>query len=656
MKKNGKAYAAVRVAFSAVLSCMLVFSMVGCKDTDVLTQLIIDQSAPVDNSLQPITDNDATSPLQENWADKQYNSENDKRQAEDSDNTPKYDSQTPSESQAQQKSQSDLASNDGKATEGSGEAAQGSENGSGTTAAIDGSTAEEENSNKSNSYVQKADTNDSSTGGNSGTDNISGDDPSSYNGDGSGQGNGGTGQVYGSDGSYANLPYASSIAAAGEYATIVQMLGGKNALAAADSEWLSRMRSKGAFSTNGDELANVQVAWSGNGRASGSADVSAIVASGAKVVLTCDETYGGITQDQANALMEKGISVVVMPAVGTAFAGDDEIVQSVQIVGEILSKAGSSIQYNAKDAANKYKSFRTETINNVVSANGGYTYKTVHGGVAGILDQKLYTGRVTWETNGPSNVSQNLFVTAYVDSWAECESGWSNGIYIDGTKGIGLSANARWVNPRGYFAVYSYYLQCAGVAETAGDAYPFATDSLLTGPLELSQQAGYFCISTASGLHVETLYMQFAESNYQSSYAILGESDMFPAILARNSDIAIRIKNSAETPQVISSLGDYEQVTPYNYAECLLCPYEGSSDRFLKPYQIWVVPSGIAGSWTDGTVESFLMAPWAYCMYQRGQQLNECSAYVSSFYSTFFRCDPTAIEGYGETYVANCHS
>ena len=646
MKKNGKAYAAVRVAFTAVLSCMLVFSMVGCKDTDVLTQLIIDQSAPVDNSLQPITDNDATSPLQENWADEQYNSENDKRQADDSDNTPKYDSQTPNEAEAQQKSQSDLASNDGKATEGSGEAAQGSENGSGTTAAIDGSTAEEENSNKSNSYVQKADTNDSSTGGNSGTDNISGDDPSSYNGDGGGQGNGGTGQVYGSDGSYANLPYASSIAAAGEYATIVQMLGGKNALAAADSEWLSRMRSKGAFSTNGDELANVQVAWSGNGRASGSADVSAIVASGAKVVLTCDETYGGITQAQANTLMEKGISVVVMPAVGTAFAGDDEIVQSVQIVGEILSKAGNSIQYNAKDAANKYKSFRTETINNVVSANGGYSLYTHDGST---YPQVLYTGYGV----DASNFSSNLYIASYVDKWLSCES-YQNGSYryVDGTEGIGVGvAGGRWTNPRGYYAVYLYYLQSAGVMSTVTLRNP----SYYSG-------SSYFegCgISSVSGISAAgDLFWCFGEAGLtRSEYAVVGEAK-YPAILVRDSSIAKHIKRSAETPQDTDVHEDLEgnNITPYNAAFAWKKPMYSDVCLYLSSYQIWVVPSGIAGSWTDGTVESFLMAPWAYCMYQQGQNLSVCSDYVSSFYSTFFRCDSTAIEGYGETYVANCHS
>ncbi len=664
MKKNGKAYAAVRTAFSAVLSCVLVLSLVGCKDTDVLTQVIIDQSAPVDNSLEPITDNDATSPLQESWAEKQYDSDNDQNKSQSQDNTPTYDSQTPNDSQAQQKQQNDLSLNDGKATEGAGESAEGSQSGSGTTASDEGATAQDEDQSKANSYVRKAETDSASDSGDSGTDNISGSDPSGYNGSGSGQGSGGTGQVYGSDGTYANLPYAGSIAAAGEYATIVQMLGGKNALAATDGEWLSRMRSKGAFSANGDELANVQVAWSGDGRASGSADVAAIVASGAKVVLTCDETYGGITQDQANQLMEKGVSVVVMPAVGTAFAGDDEILQSVQIVGEILSKAGSSIQYNAKDAANKYKSFHAETLNNVVSANGGYTYNVQYGGVAGHIDQFLYTGR-QGVRNGPTNVSQNLYIMAYVDSWTECESGRkssASNVYIDGSKGIGLNANARWVNPRGYCAVYQYYLQCAGTVESSGEPFAFATDSLWNGPIKIWHGGGnYLDGTTTSGLSVESLYYQFAESTYQSSYALLGESSRFPAILARDSDIAGRIKSSAETPQVETESDDphYPQrtVTPYNYAECLHCPFNGTPRVFLSSYQIWVVPSGITGSWTDGTVESFLLAPWTYCMYQRGQQLDECSSYVSNFYSTFFRCDPSsAVEGYGETYVANCHS
>ncbi len=645
MKKNGKAYAAVRAAFSAALSCVLVLSLVGCKDTDVLTQVIIDQSAPVDNSLEPITDNDATSPLQESWAEKQYDSDNDQNKSQSQDNTPTYDSQTPNDSQAQQKQQNDLSLNDGKATEGAGESAEGGQGGSGAAASDEGSTAEEEDQSKANSYVQKAETDSTSDSGNSGTDNISGSDPSGYNGSGSGQGSGGTGQVYGSDGTYVNLPYAGSIAAAGEYATIVQMLGGKNALAATDSEWLSRMRSKGAFSTNGDELSNVQVAWSGDGRASGSADVAAIVASGAKVVLTCDETYGGITQDQANQLMEKGVSVVVMPAVGTAYAGDDEILQSVQIVGEILSKAGSSIQYNAKDAANKYKSFHTETLNNVVSANGGYSLYTHDNST---YPQVLYTGRGA----EASNFSSSFYIASYVDRWLNCDTYQSGSYrYVDGSEGIGVGVAGRWTNPRHYYAVYLYYLQSAGVMSTItriNPYYYFGSD--------------YFegCgARDVSGLGAGQLFWCFGNPGLtRSEYALVGENK-YPAILVRDSDIAEHIKRSAETPQDADVHDNlyYNNITPYNAALAEKCPMNSYVCVYLSSYQIWVVPSGITGSWTDGTVESFLLAPWTYCMYQQEQRLDVCSSYVSNFYSTFFRCDPSsAVEGYGETYVANCHS
>jgi hypothetical protein len=76
-----------------------------------------------------------------------------------------------------------------------------------------------------------------------------------------------------------------------------------------------------------------------------------------------------------------------------------------------------------------------------------------------------------------------------------------------------------------------------------------------------------------------------------------------------------------------------------------------------QPFEAWVLPSGLAGSWADGTIESFLAAPWAYCMFQQGKDLTASSTYVNEFYNTFYRTGAANIvSGYGEVYQASCPS
>ena len=93
----------------------------------------------------------------------------------------------------------------------------------------------------------------------------------------------------------------------------------------------------------------------------------------------------------------------------------------------------------------------------------------------------------------------------------------------------------------------------------------------------------------------------------------LGDSD-FNTVLTANDEIAQAFKNSASK--------------------------EDGLYRMSNSYNVIVVPSGIAGAWYEGHLDSFLLSPWALRI-QDSSNLEAAANYLSNFYSTFLRCSDT---------------
>ncbi len=628
MKKlGGIASRAARGALAVVLASTMAVSLSGCKDTDVLTEIAYtDDDAllstdPVwsflfgapDNPDLPESTRNASQDIdeQENdkaTYDKDPNTEDTQTdQREHKDDTDKEYNATSGDEAANKEGDNEQASNAGgllakllniNATAGSGGAS-----GSG------GSTKADELTGKTTDTGDKGDsgaTKDESESKDSGSGNSTGGD------DGSGpSGDASKGSEYDGTGTNTILPHEGKIAACGQYALIVQMLGGKGTLAAADDVWLNKILGTSAFPNEG--LGDVAVGWQGT-----SANLQAIVDSGAKVVLLeRGTTY--LDNSQISQLMEAGVSVVHMPALGDVDTPQDDIISAVEAVGEIMRLATNG---SSSNMASAYVSMVQSTLANVESANGGTSYKVTHSNTYNRISS-------AGKDSGTPATKIAAYNTAFVDSWTGFkdtsftgdQSWWGvHGFYLDGKQvdcsdGAGVSPRASSSERFGYCSLIDYYLQSAGIADQGIDGITLSDAPYLI----------YLAADTNHSLEVDEaiaprvfsnrgLWLYYmGSSNLASSFRTVGDSD-FPGCITRNETYADRIVASSQKTNGYYNAG--------------------------QAYRVYVMPSGLAGSWADGTVESFLSAPWAYTWFQCFDTSDRysCESYFNDFYSTFYRC------------------
>lgn len=356
-------------------------------------------------------------------------------------------------------------------------------------------------------------------------------------------GRGGTGQTYGEDGSYEDLPDASSIAATGQYALIVQMLAGKGALAAADEQWLSDIRQTQAFTDEG--LESVPAVWGGDGSAAGSLNADALIATTADVVLVNEAV--DMSEAQKAQLTEAGINVVQVPLLGRADTTDADIQTAVRVVGQLLASSKSNGEYNASAMATKWQEMHNTTITSSVQANGGYSQKVLAGvEYTGVYQPKL--------TGGQSDVRIS---TAFIDSWVatsgasiKADRSWGllsmylHGQVIDISDGVGVSASVS----KGSFALIDYYLQTAGVVNNAYDgARPISTnDGKQTLPYAVvaGDATGLTSTPLGSRNYPSALWFGMWGASSEDIWYTIGDTD-FPGLVAATEDIANKVVTSA---------------------------------------------------------------------------------------------------------------
>lgn len=466
------------------------------------------------------------------------------------------------------------------------------------------------------------------------SDSVPGDD--GQGGDEATGGTGGPGKVY-DDGTYTELPTdVGTVAAVGQYATIVQMLCGAGGLVAADRKWINTVSASAAFPDEETEgISRVRAGWSGDGTAPASAKMSTLIAAAPDAVLY-ESGSNALTEEQQEQLVEEGIDVVVVPQLGRVDTPDADVLTAVNVVAELLKKAETT--YDASAMASTYAKLHDATLDACLTANGGYTAKMV----GGATQSFIYQGTDVRGT-ATTNLSNNRYVTSFVDSWTSAVRTYTTAVrrysgarlYLDGetmdaSEGMGLSAAGTTDN----FMLLDYYLQVSGVMNNAYDTSRPAVSGTEEG------SAPYLVIpGTGESLAADsTLYTQrTAPSALWLSLSAYGTSSTwttvgdvtYPALLCRTEAMAKKVAASAARTNGLYNVG--------------------------QPYEVWVLPSGLAGSWADGTVESFLAAPWTYCMFQLGQDLATCSEYASSYYLTFYRCEADdIIENYHTVYQAVC--
>ncbi len=562
----------------AVLSCvvtlLLVPCLAGCKDSDVLNELINDQEiGELDETLEPRYQ-EAPDATPDPTRDSTYQSENDNL-AQQERTKAVYSQQQPTEpeEQAEQREQENTP-HDYESTEGKQEGEVGKRQEIASNVNGAGGGGEDESQNP--------------TGGKGGT--INRVDP---------------------DSSPAEIPRnVGSVAAQGQEATIVQMLCGSGALVAANESWASTMLAKGAFINEG--LENVVSGWSDDGVP----NISALVSAAPNVIIEESDSRA-LTSEELAAMAEQGLTctVVTVSKLGDQTTQDSAIMSNVQVIGEMMQDAHT--QYSSSQMASQYKTMHDEAINNCVSANGGYAYKVVNGNSL----RSVYQGGGVDSTN----FSSNRVATAVVDSWSTSVSGTTSSerfyanasmAYLsENTETLSLNgiALSQVDNEAGDYLLSDYYLQCAGVVNEAYEGGKPAS----TKPYAVAA-GGYSHLGIDSWVSQRSVpsALWFCEtSNFGDSanWTTVGD-EAFPAVVVSNQQIADNIIASAN-----ASNGFY---------------------NINQPYGVYVVPTGLAGSWLAGTPESYLLVPWAYCAFHATNgsiDLSTCTSYVDSFYQTFYR-------------------
>lgn len=421
-------------------------------------------------------------------------------------------------------------------------------------------------------------------------------------------GRGGIGKNY-DDGTYDELPEARAVAAKGMYATITQMLGGKGALAATDSQWKKDMKAATAFPNEGVE--DIAAVWTGtNGK---KLNIDKLVDTHADVVLV-DGVECTLTDAQSKKLKKAGISIVAVPTLGLVDTADKDIETAIKVVAQILSGANAEVQLDTAKMADQWIEFRDAVLEDCKSSNCGYSYKVVDGSSC----QGIYQGS---KTNGESTteLSDNRIITAFVDkietaskssvtadrSWGESPV-YLNGETIDCSNGIGVSVSVTPDN----FVLMDYYLQTAGVVNNAYEgAKPSdtATNGLTLPYAIIAGNAVGMLSSIGARNNSSALWLPI---NGSADWHLIGE-DGFSILLTRDSTIADAIAKSASKPKGLYNVG--------------------------QRYSIQVVPQGLAGSWADGTPESHLIALWAFEIFRGGKVQGDVATYMNRYYETFYR-------------------
>ena len=615
------------VAAAILLAVVVLFLLSGCKYSDVLTQHIEDPDLGIlDESAEPIYQPNPDAEPRPDLADLSIDDSDDVNTQVQM--LPHYDPAAPDNGPTKQRVKSPDTPHDEEASEGEDQTQEPDRTGDNPADEGDGGGGEEGEEEGGEADSPEAPEDDNESGENEGDgEELSSDEVE----DGTQSEDAGVGDttvIIDPEGTNEDSA-KGTVAAVGEYATIAQMLGGAGALAACDQSWLDARSVDGAFS---GELDRVQVAFAGDGTEEGCCDVDALVNTIKPSVVLWDSAKNipALSDADRSSLEEAGITVQPMPPLGEMTTEDYDITQTVNAVASVLEGA-SGLSYDPVYVLSEYLSFHDNVLNACYSANGGYSYKVTDGQYAYVYQNTPLSGLNDSTTTRIATVYADSMMypsvsSAVVSQTASTVDGTIRLAHdsqsLDVSDGVALSATT---NTQGYMLM-DYYLQLAGIMNNAYDT-----------PMPESQGRPYIIMpgstnafgtssTFASRSTASALFYNAGDGTVTANWHVLGNAD-FPAMLVANGEVADAIVNSASK--------------------------ENGLYRMESPYQVIVVPTGLAGIWTEGHVDSFLLAPWSFRV-ANPENLSTAAEYASAFYSKFFRCTAweDAIADWDSAYTA----
>ena len=644
----------LRRCITAILCCMVaalaVLCLFGCKDSNTLKQIEHSQDATeIDYDSDVVLK--VTSPEGEidNTSNASVQTQDEEASQEDATKpTAEYDKDTKESTDDSSKTKYDNeSSNSSDATD----AVNPNEGKSGSSKESSGkssssSSSTKKTSNSSTSSGNKATANSSGSGADGKESGADSTKDSTQEGDGTSTTHDtekkGKAESFDTTGKNPQFPDVASVAACGQLAVIVQMVGGADGsspLTAADAELLDGSFTE-VFSKEGSS--DIAAAWSTDGETSDDLDIDALVASKPDTVLVTSSDY--FTEDQEDALSKAGISYTVVPELTSA----TRIKYAVTAVGKMLSKATDGV---SETRASEYQNFHKQLIDSVLASNGGEGGKSF----ATSASNTLYDPNDTDIVGKFVSKRYTLLVDEWdFDAYYEGNDNLTGAVSTEGT-GMGLSTLGFRSSP------VSYYISAAGVVNNAAAiAEGSRTDGRLTPLWQYSNSLG-FDLSTVSwskdgiggrvytwkgnGFYTVPLALPNSKASDLSSKGF--GSTSFSKVIVGSKKMKEAFKTSTQSENGVyhiytSSVTDESGVTytgkKFNgtvMASAILSSVDPDED-------VLVNPQGLFSDWKKGSVESCLESAWVSDVF--GNTNNSAASWVRDFYKTFYRYEDISDE------------
>lgn len=463
-----------------------------------------------------------------------------------------------------------------------------------------------------------------------------------------------TRQIYDANGEVKTVPKnIDRVTAVGEASSVLEMLGGTGRLVATSEDFKINNLAANIFS----DLKNVPALWTGSGT-DGISDANFQTLLSQKPQV-CFYISGAntFTDAQLNALKSANITPVVLPKPSTT----SHLKDLVTIVGSTLGDRSGTGGTNATDIANQYKSYLTNSMNEMSSkvkrATDGHTNYDIDRNATSPWNNTLpfnMWSSCTDTTDSIKDGTRNLGgygftgrATALITDWDNnavyrwhaFDSGYSNYIEGSGAPVVRYGADS---------SPLTYYMSIAGIVNNGAQYFDNENNNYTTryayylpcgegggGQSTISgkYQSGKYVIN--HGLTTLCLMLgnyTFKDNGNENTY-----TNKFTGLVATNN----KIKNAIEQEES-------KQISPWKSYKFSYLNSISPGDGFMYEghqyytevcgsFDIFVNPKGVA-PWTDGTPESVLESLWlASKFYPSNVSETEVKNKVREFYKTFYR-------------------
>ena len=401
-----------------------------------------------------------------------------------------------------------------------------------------------------------------------------------------------------------------NVAAVGQAALFVEMLGGTNRLLASSANFVNNGFAASAFS----DLGSVKGLWEYDGESamSDAQFQQLLTAAPEAVFYIADANYGTVqsfSESQLNTLNQKGIYTVPLAMFNTT----NNIKNNVRVMGKVLGKRSDiSGAKNANEMAEKYISWLED-----IAKGFGHTFS---GPNKWNMDQAGSFSSGSVETVG--SYADDGQYTILIDGWDSSAS----------TKRESGVAYARTGYSKRHTPA-SFFLSLGGAANTA----VLVTDTGST----ISYIPVVPTYMDLAGVTVHNQYLKAADAQ-QKANSVTG----YRAHYIGTSSCRKIIVDSADTYNAIAQsmawaptewVTNSEGYSGYGYLTA-----NGTfvaSNIHGDDYELVINPCGI-GSWTEGSPEAPLEALWANQLFNNGlpesDAFNAIATEIQYFYSEFY--------------------